>query len=346
MTDENNPLDESSVERPYNEYEEEFRRENPKEAAKIYSDQTVPNLDFGGFGEIPDPEVGPVRNASAEESTVIPQTAPAEPAAEATVIPQATPAEPAAEITELPQSAPATGSAELPQSTPEPDPSTISQSIPAGSTAESAVIPEAALQKEAAAAPQENPAAGSYGYAPDNNPYVRSYDGPAGPQSTPQNIPQGNPSHGGGGVPQGNPNSYTGGGYGAATGPNGKKMGTGFAVASLILGIASLVLFCSCMNVFTAILAIIFGVIQLVSYEEGKGMAIAGIVTSALSIVFLVVFWALALTSSGVSDILESDDFLENYQEYLDDDYDDFDEDYDFDEDDFFFDEDGGATGL
>lgn len=70
-----------------------------------------------------------------------------------------------------------------------------------------------------------------------------------------------------------------------------KQNNDGFAIASLIFGILSLVLFCICVNYIFAILAIVFGVIHLVKNKEsGKGMAIAGIITSIISIVIAIVF--------------------------------------------------------
>lgn len=63
-----------------------------------------------------------------------------------------------------------------------------------------------------------------------------------------------------------------------------KKQGQGFGIASLVLGILALVLFCTCINVFFGILSLIFGIIQIVRYEK-KGLAIGGIVTSVISVI-------------------------------------------------------------
>ena len=41
-----------------------------------------------------------------------------------------------------------------------------------------------------------------------------------------------------------------------------KGDGRGYGIASLILGIVSVLLFCTCINWVTAILAVIFGLIQ------------------------------------------------------------------------------------
>lgn len=59
----------------------------------------------------------------------------------------------------------------------------------------------------------------------------------------------------------------------------------GFGIASMVLGILSLVLFCACINIPLAIVAIIFGILQLTNRGTKKGMAIVGIVTAVLSMV-------------------------------------------------------------
>lgn len=90
---------------------------------------------------------------------------------------------------------------------------------------------------------------------------------------------------------------------------NGKMKkvgGSGFAIASLVLGIISLCLFCSCFNFITAILSIIFGCVYLTSYVlEHKNMAIAGIATSVISIILFFVAWGLIITSDSMQTIME-----------------------------------------
>lgn len=71
---------------------------------------------------------------------------------------------------------------------------------------------------------------------------------------------------------------------------NSKKDTEGMGIASLVLGILSLLLFCCCINYVLAIIAIILGIIQLVTSNK-KGMAIAGIITGAISIVVSIIFW-------------------------------------------------------
>ncbi len=95
-----------------------------------------------------------------------------------------------------------------------------------------------------------------------------------------------------------------------------KKSGNGYAVASMILGIVTLVFFCSCINIVTGILALIFGIIHLTSYgKDGKGMAIAGLITSALGLIALVVCYVLIFSNSvNLSNM--SDFPYELYEEY------------------------------
>lgn len=95
-------------------------------------------------------------------------------------------------------------------------------------------------------------------------------------------------------------------------GQNEKKLGMG--IASLVLGIISLVFFCSCCNVITGVLAIIFGIIQLVKYKpHGKGLAIGGIVTAVLSIVFLLIFWVVVGSNTALQNSI-----LDEYKEIYD----------------------------
>lgn len=118
----------------------------------------------------------------------------------------------------------------------------------------------------------------------------------------------------------------------------------GFGIASLSLGIVSLVLFCTCINVPVAILAVIFGILQLTKPETKKGMAIGGIITAALSLflflVFIIGFFGSINYRDGIRQELQrslerqfEDRFLEDYV-YPDDDWEnDWDDDWDEDRD-------------
>ena len=62
------------------------------------------------------------------------------------------------------------------------------------------------------------------------------------------------------------------------------------AIASLVCGILSLV--CCCLSWFSfvlAVAAIVLGIITLVKKYDGKGMAIAGLVTAGIGIVIFII---------------------------------------------------------
>ena len=61
----------------------------------------------------------------------------------------------------------------------------------------------------------------------------------------------------------------------------------GFAIASLVLGILSIVL-CCIYGGFLGILGLIFGIVSLAKKESKMGMAIAGIITSALGLIYAI----------------------------------------------------------
>lgn len=94
--------------------------------------------------------------------------------------------------------------------------------------------------------------------------------------------------------------------------------GNGFAIASLVLGIVAVVGFCSCINIPIAILGIIFGIIHLVQHGK-NGMAIAGIITSGVSILLFVIFmmlYSLAIFSSSTQSMFN--DYYDYYDYYED----------------------------
>ena len=110
------------------------------------------------------------------------------------------------------------------------------------------------------------------------------------------------------------------------------RQGNGFGIASMVLGIISLALFCMCINIPLAILAIVFGIVQLVRYEK-KSMGIAGIVTGGFSIVAFVIYWALVI--GQIPNFVDFSDSTYNYEEYMPHLFDDMDS-HDF-EDEFEF---------
>lgn len=89
----------------------------------------------------------------------------------------------------------------------------------------------------------------------------------------------------------------------------------GLAIASLVLGICSIVLMCCCcINVITAPISIVLGIVSLATHRGGKGMSIAGIILSALSILLMFmcyqsteVFWR------------NSDQIMQDYYQLIED---------------------------
>ena len=105
-----------------------------------------------------------------------------------------------------------------------------------------------------------------------------------------------------------------------------KGDGVGFGVASMVLGILSLLFFCTGCNLLFIILAVIFGIIQLVKNEQ-KGFAITGLVTSGISLVLFMILIISVFESTW------SLDYYDYYRDYYDGsgDYDDYDNNYDYD---------------
>lgn len=112
-----------------------------------------------------------------------------------------------------------------------------------------------------------------------------------------------------------NGNAYQQPVYGQAT-QKQKGDSIGFGIASLILGIASIFLFACCVNYILAILAIIFGIVQIVTNKR-KGLAIGGIVTAAISIIIATVMWAFGFSVAGELDD-PSSPLYKYYEEYMD----------------------------
>ena len=109
----------------------------------------------------------------------------------------------------------------------------------------------------------------------------------------------------------------------------------GFGIASMVLGIVSLVLFCSCVNILLAIAAIIFGIIQLATPGSKKGMAIAGLITSALSILLFIIFSVTFAISTDFQEGFQQG-FQNGLRENLPDQHHYESDSPDYDEDDFY----------
>lgn len=95
-----------------------------------------------------------------------------------------------------------------------------------------------------------------------------------------------------------------------------KNDGTGFGIASLVLGIISIFTGFCCINYILAILAIIFGIVQIVRSKQ-KGLAIGGIITAAISIVGATIFWIFVSVagSSATDEMGPLQDYMEEYIE-------------------------------
>lgn len=134
--------------------------------------------------------------------------------------------------------------------------------------------------------------------------------------------------------------------------PQRKGNGVGFGITSLVLGIVSLLLFCSCVNWITGILAIIFGIVQITANRE-HGLAIGGIITAGISLLLNIMFW-IFLFWSGVGEQsgnyydYYNDSGYDNYYDYYDDYYDYYNDYYDGlpGSDEPFYQEEGGADFL
>lgn len=99
-----------------------------------------------------------------------------------------------------------------------------------------------------------------------------------------------------------------------------KKRGNGFAIASLILGILSITLFCSIFAMVLSALSLIFGIIYLVFYvPEKKWFAVTGIVLSAAAVIMFIISIDVIMNSSVLTSIRNSDplELLKDYQKFI-----------------------------
>lgn len=86
------------------------------------------------------------------------------------------------------------------------------------------------------------------------------------------------------------------------SGENETKQGggnIGFSIASLVCGILSLI--CCCLPLFSAVLAIaavVIGIITLCFKYDGKGMAIAGIITGGIGFLIVIAMFVIGGTSA------------------------------------------------
>lgn len=104
--------------------------------------------------------------------------------------------------------------------------------------------------------------------------------------------------------------------------PN-QNNGSGYAVASLILGISSIGLGffgCCCINLIPAILSIIFAIVSKKKGGKMSGMATAGIILSIIAIVITILFFGVCFWI-GIEMVTNPDNelvvrFKELYEQY------------------------------
>ena len=131
-------------------------------------------------------------------------------------------------------------------------------------------------------------------------------------------------SNGGTDYGYGQSNDSAGYNYGQPNG-NNKSESEGFGIASLILGIITVLLFCTCISWITGILVIIFGILQLVKGNK-KGMAIVGLITGGIGfvvsiILYILIFFAGFGSYSNYNDIYNHiyDDIYDDIEDSMDD---------------------------
>ena len=76
----------------------------------------------------------------------------------------------------------------------------------------------------------------------------------------------------------------------------------GLAIASMVCGIASVI--CCYGGTLVGLVAVILGAVSLAKKNGGKGMAIAGIITGVVGLLFWLVFIVVMLVSAEFVDLL------------------------------------------
>ena len=152
---------------------------------------------------------------------------------------------------------------------------------------------------------------GQYGqnYGQPGGQYDQNYGQPGGQYG--QNYGQPGQGYGQPGDPYGqnyaNQDMNMGGGPAYPQNNMQPQESKGVSIASMVLGIFSLTFGCciTYVGIATAIAGLITGIISLKDKKPGKGMAIAGIIMSAIALVFLVFCIILVLTSDTYQDMVD-----------------------------------------
>ena len=109
----------------------------------------------------------------------------------------------------------------------------------------------------------------------------------------------------------------------------------GLAIAAMVLGIISLVLFCVWyISIPCSILALIFGIISVKSSK--KGMAIAGISTGATSFVLTILLYVFIFFVLGFGTYSGIQNLLDEYEKYYYDYNSNYDLNYDYENEEWF----------
>lgn len=111
--------------------------------------------------------------------------------------------------------------------------------------------------------------------------------------------------------------------------PRADKTNTfGLGIASMVMGIISLVIFCSCCNVVLAVLAVIFGFVQIFTKKNKRGTVFAwvGVGTGLAAIICTIIFWALLFSNGSYYTRIykynsNPEDMIKEYNEFFEDFY-------------------------
>ena len=76
---------------------------------------------------------------------------------------------------------------------------------------------------------------------------------------------------------------------------------SGLSIASMVLGILALIFTCMGVGWILGIIGLVLGIVAIFNKSQGRGMAIAGIATSALSILFSVLLLIIGIIASYYS---------------------------------------------
>jgi len=96
------------------------------------------------------------------------------------------------------------------------------------------------------------------------------------------------------------------------------KPGAGMSVASMVLGIVSIVLCCFWyIGVICAVIGLVLGIVSIKKGPSGKGMAIAGIILSCITLLLVILILAFS-NSSSYTELINSfsEAFEEGYNNY------------------------------